>query len=116
MSKFITEISLLHFLFFLLHFQCSYFSVLAAKVVLVVRNPPGNARDVRDMGSIPSWEDLCRRKWQPTPAFLPGETHGQRSLAGYSPWSCKESDTTEQPSFVKKFAAFFPPWALEQLK
>ena len=32
----------------------------------------------------------------PTPVFLPGESHGQRSLAGYSPWGCKESDTTEQ--------------------
>ena len=30
-----------------------------------------------------------RRKWQPTPVFLPGESHGQRSLAGYSPWGCK---------------------------
>ena len=40
---------------------------------------------------------LGRRKWQPTPVFLPGEFHGQRSLAGFSsPWSCKESDTTEQ--------------------
>ena len=37
-----------------------------------------------------------RRKWQPTPVFLPGESHGQRSLAGYSPWGRKESDTTEQ--------------------
>ena len=36
-----------------------------------------------------------RREWQPTPIFLPGEFHGQRSLAGYSPWGCKESDTTE---------------------
>ena len=36
-----------------------------------------------------------RRKWQPTPAFLPGESHGQRSLVGYSPWGCKASDTTE---------------------
>ena len=35
------------------------------------------------------------RKWQPTPVFLCGVTHGWRSLAGYSPWSCKESDTTE---------------------
>ena len=35
------------------------------------------------------------RKWQPTPVFLPGESHGQRSLAGYSPWGCKESDTIE---------------------
>ena len=37
-----------------------------------------------------------RRKWQPTPVFLPGKSHGQRSLAGYSPWGCKGSDTTER--------------------
>ena len=36
-----------------------------------------------------------RRAWQPTPVFLPGESQGQRSLAGYSPWGCKESDMTE---------------------
>ena len=42
------------------------------------------------LGKI-SW----RREWQPTPVFLPGEFHGQRSLAGYSPWGHKESDTTE---------------------
>ena len=36
-----------------------------------------------------------RRKWQPTPAFLPGESHGQRSLAGYSPLGPKELDMTE---------------------
>ena len=34
------------------------------------------------------------RKWQPTPVFLPGKSHGWRSLAGYSPWGCKESDFT----------------------
>jgi len=36
-----------------------------------------------------------RRAWQPTPVFLPGESHGQRILAGYSPLGCKESDMTE---------------------
>ena len=36
-----------------------------------------------------------RRKWQPTPVFLPGESHGQRSLGGCSPWGRTESDTTE---------------------
>ena len=36
-----------------------------------------------------------RRAWQPTPVFLPRESHGQRSLAGYSPWGCKELGTTE---------------------
>ena len=38
---------------------------------------------------------LWRREWQPTPVFLPGKFHGQRSLAGYSPWGHKEPDTTE---------------------
>ena len=37
-----------------------------------------------------------RRKWQPTPVLLPGESHGQRSLVGYSPWDHKGSDMTEQ--------------------
>ena len=37
---------------------------------------------------------LWSRKWQPTPVFLAGESHGQRSLAGYNPWRCQESDTT----------------------
>ena len=40
-----------------------------------------------------------RRKWQPTPVFLPGESHGQTSLVGYSPWGRKESDTTERLHF-----------------
>ena len=37
-----------------------------------------------------------RRKWQATPVFLPGESHGQRSLTGYNPRGCRESDTTEK--------------------
>ena len=40
-----------------------------------------------------------RSKWQPTPVFLPGESHGQRSLVGYSPRGCKESDMTERLHF-----------------
>ena len=36
-----------------------------------------------------------RKAWQPTPVFLPGESHGQRTLAEYSPWGCKELDTTQ---------------------
>ena len=40
-----------------------------------------------------------RRKWQPTPVFLPGESHGGRSLVGYSPWGRKESDVTERLHF-----------------
>ena len=45
------------------------------------------------VGKIP-W----RREWQPTPVFWPGESHGQRSLVGYSPRGHKESDMTEQPN------------------
>ena len=41
-------------------------------------------------------EDPLEKGWQPTPVFLPGESHGQRSLAGYSPWGCKELNMTEQ--------------------
>ena len=41
-------------------------------------------------------EDPLEKGMAATPAFLPRELHGQRSLEGYSPWSCKESDTTEQ--------------------
>jgi len=51
----------------------------------VVKNAPANAGDIRDAASILSWEDPWRRKWQPTPVFLPGKSHGQRSLVGYSP-------------------------------
>ena len=40
------------------------------------------------------------KKRQPTPVFLPGELHGQRSLADYSPWGCKELDMTEQLSLT----------------
>ena len=36
-----------------------------------------------------------RRKWQPTPVFLPGESHALRNLTGYNPWGHKESDTTD---------------------
>ena len=52
------------------------------------------------VGKIP-W----RRKWQHTLVLLPGESYGQRSLEGYSPWGCKESDTTELLStyFMREF-------------
>ena len=49
------------------------------------------------VGKIP-----CRRKWQPSPVFLPGESHRQRCLAGYSPWGHKESDMTERLSIHAK--------------
>jgi len=58
----------------------------------MVKNPPAKQEIRFDtlVGNIP-W----RKKWQPTPVFLPGEFRGQRSLAGYCAWGCKELDTTE---------------------
>ena len=69
---------------------------MASRVALVLKNPPVNAGDVRDEGLIPGLGRFpWRRTWQPTPVFLPGEFHGQRSVVGYSPLGCKELDTTK---------------------
>ena len=63
----------------------------------MVKNPPASTRDARDSGWIPGVRKTpWSRKWQPTPIFLPGRSHGQGSLAGYGPWGCKELDKTEQ--------------------
>ena len=61
----------------------------------MIKNPSINAGDTGDMfnpwvGKIP-WS----KKWQSTLVFLPGKLHGQRSLVGYSPHNCKESNSTE---------------------
>ena len=63
-------------------------------------------------GSIPGWERFpWRREWLPTPVFLPGESHEQRSLSGYGPWGPKESDTTEAAEHARKhrqLRTYFP--------
>ena len=65
---------------------------------VVIKSPPASAGDAKDSSSIPGLGRFpCRRKWQPTPVFLPGESHGQRNLVGYSLYGHKESDTTECP-------------------
>ena len=54
---------------------------------IVVNNLLANAGEAKDAGSIPWVRKIpWRRKWQPTALYLPGNFHGQRSLAGYSPW------------------------------
>ena len=68
----------------------------ASQVAIVVKNPPANAGEVRDVGLIPgSGRSPWRRKWQPTPVFLSGKSHGQRSLAGYSLLGLKQLDMAE---------------------
>ena len=75
-------------------FQNILFNVSHA--ALVEKNLPASGGDKTDAGWIPGSRKFpWRRAWQPTPVFLPGESHGQRSLAGYSLWGQKESDMTE---------------------
>ena len=72
-------------------FQYSWASLVAH----LVKNPPAMQETwVRSLGRKIPW----RWAWQPTPVFWPGESHGQRSLVGYSPWRHKESDMTERLS------------------
>ena len=60
-------------------------------MTLVLKNPPAIAEDaVQEETQIPSLGQEGRSEWQPTPVPLPGESHGQRSLEGYSPWGCPE--------------------------
>ena len=73
------------------------------RIVAGIIGFPGGSEDkasacnAGDSGSIPGLgRSPGDRKWQPTPVFLPGESHGQRSLGGYSPRGHKESDTTER--------------------
>ena len=63
---------------------------------LVVKNLPADTGDMRR--GFDHWirKILWRGALQPTLVFLPGESHGQRSLAGYSPWGCKELDMTKE--------------------
>ena len=62
----------------------------------MVKNLPTKAGEAGEVGAIPGWGRSPEvRKWQPTPVFLSGKLHGQRSLAGYSPWGPKESGVTE---------------------
>ena len=76
-----------------MYFSLNYMPSWASLVTQEVKDLPA-MRETWDrslVGKIP-W----RRAWQPTPVFLPGESHEQRSLAGYSPWGHKESDTIER--------------------
>ena len=76
----------------------------AVRVALILKNLPANARDVRDMGSIPGpGRSPGGGAWQPTPVLLPAESHGQRNLVGYNPRDHKELDTTEATSHTYIF-------------
>ena len=67
----------------------------------MVKTLPAIATDISDTGSIPGFP--WRRKWQPTPIVLAGESHGQRTLVGYSPRGHRESDPTEQVRYSMRY-------------
>ena len=68
---------------------------LASQVALVVENLPASAGDRRNMGLIPGLGRSPGEGHGNPLLFLPGESHGERSLTGFSPWGHKESDMTE---------------------
>ena len=77
----------------------SFFEVHHNGIVMAQRLK-ASACNAGDLGSISgSGRFPWRRKWQPTPVFLPGESHGWRNLVGYSPRGHKELDTTERLHF-----------------
>ena len=68
----------------------------------MLKNPPANAETWdQSLG----WEDPGRRAGQPTPVFLPGESRGQRSLAGCILCSCTKSDTAEATEQAQRCSA-----------
>ena len=71
----------------------------ASLVAQLVKNMPAKAAEARDSGFDP-WVGKIpwRRAWQPTPVFLPGESHGQGSLVGYSPWGRKSWTRLSDPT------------------
>ena len=73
-------------------------------LALVVKNPPANAGDMRHWFHPGVRKIPWRRAWKPTPVFFPGESHGQMSLACYSPQGCKRvghdrSDLAQQTQY-----------------
>ena len=80
---------------FTFHFHALACLLWASQVALVVKNTPANAGDMRRRFDAWVRKIPWRRKWQPTPVFLPGESQGRGSLVGCHLWGHTESDTTE---------------------
>ena len=76
------------------------FSIMHIEASLVTQTVK-NLSAMQETQKFSHWvrKILWRRKWLPTPIFLPGEFHGQRNLVGYSPWGHKELDMTEWLTF-----------------
>ena len=80
----------------LLSFAGKSRQIQASPMAQEVKNPPARQETQKTQVFDPWVRKIpWRRKWQPTPVFSPGKSHGQRSLVGLRPWGHKESDTTE---------------------
>ena len=85
-------------------------------MAIVIKNPSASVGQTGDVGSIPgSGRSSGIRKCHPTPVFLPGKSHGQKSLVGSNAWGCQESDMTEHlnssisyPSRLRSKVTFLP--------
>ena len=88
--------------------KCFFNDFWALQVALVVKNLLANVGDIR--GTFDPWVGNIswRRAWQPTPVFLPGESQGQRSLAGYSPWVAEGAWETATTSKEGNRCANYP--------
>ena len=85
--------------------------------MLVVKNPPANAGDLWDTRFNPWIREIpWRRACQLTPVFLPGESHGQGSLVGYSPWVHTESDMTEATWLANLRRGLFAQWTNQVIR
>ena len=99
----------------------NFFAYLNVTVKYLVAQTVKNLPAMQQRYRFDPWvrKVVCRRKWLPSPVFLPGELLGQKSLVGCSPWGCKELDTAEQLTLylVKDiYSAFFFSVELLSLK
>ena len=93
----------------LCHVLASWELVLVSLVTQIIKNLP----PMRETGLDPWVRKIpWRRKWQPTPVFLPGDSHGGRSLAGHSPRGREEWDTTGRLTLTHSLPAV--PGLLEE--
>ena len=76
-------------------FSGDYILLRASQVALVVKNPPANVGDIRDVGSILGLEDPWEQEMATHSSIFAEESHGQRNLLGNSPWGHKESGMTK---------------------
>ena len=83
---------------------------MASWMALVVKNPPANARDTRDVGLIPGLGRFpWRRKRQPTPVFLPGKFQGQRNLQAAVPGAARSTEHTHIYWYMNIYNKKRPP-------